>query len=81
MLQGGAQVTFVPSVNTVTGRIDVTLSRQAARTGASGSGLLGAISFTAGTAGSTDFTVSGVATTTAGQTIPLQFSPARVTVR
>lgn len=81
MMMGGVMVTFVPSVNAAAGRIDIALSRPSARTGASGSGLLAAISFTAGAAGSTEFTVTGVATTPAGQSIPMQFAPARVAVR
>ncbi|MEO8483377.1 MAG: secretin N-terminal domain-containing protein [Acidobacteriota bacterium] len=81
MMQGGVMVTFVPSINPSSGRIDIALSRPSARTGASGSGLLAAISFTAGTAGTTEFTVTGVATTPAGQSIPVQFTPARVAVR
>jgi hypothetical protein len=81
MMQGGAMVTFVPSVNAAAGRIDIALSRPASRPGASGSGLLAAISFTAGSPGVSTFTVSGVATTSSGQSIALQFAPARVTVR
>jgi general secretion pathway protein D len=81
MMQGGVMVTFVPSVNAAAGRIDIALSRPSARTGASGSGLLAAISFTAGTAGMTEFTVTGVATTPAGQSLPMQFAPAKVAVR
>jgi general secretion pathway protein D len=80
MMQGGVTVTFVPSVSTP-GRIDVALSRPTARRGASGAGLLAAISFKAGSAGTSDLTVSGVASTASGQTIPLQFTPARIAVR
>lgn len=81
MMQGGVMVTFVPSINAAAGRIDIALSRPSARTGATGGGLLAAISFTAGTAGSAEFTVTGVATTPAGQAIPMQFAPAKVAVR
>ena len=81
MMQGGVMVTFVPSVNASAGRIDVALSRPSARTGASGAGILAAISFTAGSAGTTEFTVTGIATTPAGQAIPVQFAPSRIAVR
>jgi general secretion pathway protein D len=80
MMQGGATVTFVPSVSTP-GRIDIALSRPTARVGVSGSGLLAAIVFKAGSAGTTDLVVSGVANTASGQTIPLQFAPAHIAVR
>jgi hypothetical protein len=81
MMQGGAMVTFVPSVNPSAGRIDIAISRPTARAGAFGTGLLAALSFTAGSPGTTEFTLTGVASTPAGQSIPLQFAPARVTVR
>jgi general secretion pathway protein D len=80
MMQGGVMVTFVPSVSTP-GRIDIALSRPTARRGATGSGLLAAIAFKAGSAGATDLVVSGVANTTSGQAIPLQFAPAHIAVR
>jgi general secretion pathway protein D len=80
MMQGGVMVTFVPSVSTP-GRIDIALSRPTARRGVTGSGLLAAISFKAGSAGTSDLVVSGVASTASGQAIPLQFTPARIAVR
>jgi general secretion pathway protein D len=80
MMQGGVMVTFVPSVSTP-GRIDIALSRPTARRGATGSGLLAAISFKAGSAGTSDLVVSGVASTASGQAVPLQFTPARIAVR
>jgi hypothetical protein len=49
--------------------------------GASGDGLLAAIAFRAGDAGSTEIRVTGVGTTSKGQSIPLQFGTTRVTVR
>ncbi len=80
MMQGGVTVTFVPSTTTP-GRIDIALSRPTARRGATGAGLLAAISFKAGSAGATDLVISGVANTTSGQAIPLQFTPAHIAVR
>lgn len=80
MMQGGVMVTFVPSVSTP-GRIDIALSRPTARRGVTGSGLLAAISFKAGSPGTSDLVVSGVASTASGQAVPLQFTPARIAVR
>jgi hypothetical protein len=56
-------------------------SRPAGEPGASGSGVLGALSFTAGSAGTADVIVTGTATTAAGESIPLTFAPARVVVK
>ncbi|MEO7890161.1 MAG: cohesin domain-containing protein [Vicinamibacterales bacterium] len=81
MMQGGISPTFVPAVNAAAGRIDMAFSRPPSQAGASGTGVLGAISFMSGMPGTSDVTISGVATTTTGQTIPLQFTPARVVVR
>ena len=81
MRQGGAAVTFVPRTDANIGRIDITAVRTADQTGAAGSGLLAAILFDAIAPGSSAFTVSGVATDPAGQSLPLQFAPAGVTIR
>lgn len=81
MAQGGAASSFVPGVDAAAGRIDIAFSRPGGGRGAAGNGLLGAISFTAGDAGSTEVRVTGVGTTSTGQTVQLQFTPARVTVR
>lgn len=81
MAQGGVASTFVPGIDGASGRIDLAFSRPGAGIGATGSGLLAAIAFTAGEAGSTEIRVTGVGTTSKGETVPLQFTPARVTVR
>lgn len=81
MTQNGVTPTFVPTVTAATGRVEMAFSRPAAQPGASGNGLLGAISFTAGAPGVTDVVITGVATTTTGQSVPLQFTNARVTVK
>ncbi len=81
MMQGGISPTFVPKVDAAAGRIDLVLSRPSGQTGASGSGLLGAVTFVAGTAGTGEITITGVATSSTGQSVPLQFMPARVVVK
>ena len=79
--QGGVNVVFTPNTDAATGRIDLTFVRTGDAVGASGSGLLAAISFDAVATGSSPLTVSGVATNPTGGTIPLQFVPASVVVR
>jgi general secretion pathway protein D len=81
MSQGGMSPTFVPKVDAAAGRIDFVLSRPSGQTGASGSGLLGAVTFVAGSAGTAEITITGVATSSTGQSVPLQFAPARVVVK
>ena len=81
MTQNGVTPTFNSSVSAGTGRVEMAFSRPGAQPGASGSGVLGAISFTAGAPGATDVVITGVATTTTGQSVPLQFTNARITVK
>lgn len=81
MGQGGGQGTFVPGIDAAAGRIDLAFTRPISASGATGSGLLAAIAFRAGEAGSTEIRVTGVGTSSKGQSIPLQFGTARVTVR
>jgi general secretion pathway protein D len=81
MAQGGTSSSFAPGIDATSGRIDLAFTRPPTGPGASGSGLLAAISFVAGQAGTTDIRVTGVATTSAGQSLPIEFAPARVTVR
>jgi hypothetical protein len=81
MMQGGASATFVPRIDAAAGRIDIALSRPASAGGASSSGLIGAIAFVAGAAGTSDVAITGVATGVNGQTVVLDFTPARVVVK
>ncbi len=76
---GGPDVTFVHQVSG--GRLDITLTRAADATGATGSGLLAAIQFDAVSAGTTTLSVSGSATGPGGTVMGLQFRPATVTVQ
>ena len=79
--QGGINVVFTPNTDAAAGRIDLTFVRTGDTVGASGSGLLAAIQFDANAAGSSPLTISGVATSPGGATIPLQFIPGSVVVR
>jgi hypothetical protein len=79
--QGGANVTFTTKPDAAIGRIDMTLVRTGDSVGASGSGLISAIVFDAVGTGTSQITVSGVATDPSGSTIPLQFTPTTVVVR
>jgi general secretion pathway protein D len=81
MDQGNVASTFVPAVNAEAGRIDIAISRPPAGSGATGNGVLAALMFEGGSAGSTEIAVTGVATTAAGRAVPLGFSNATVTVR
>ena len=79
--QGNATVTFTQQIDAATGRVDVSLTRGADATGASGTGLLASLVFDAIAPGTSTFTVSGVGTTPDGQPVQLTFVPATVTVR
>jgi hypothetical protein len=79
--QGGVSVTFTQQVDAAAGRIDITMTRTGDQTGAAGAGLLAAVLFEPTVAGSATLSLSGVATTPAGATVPLSFTPVTLTVR
>jgi general secretion pathway protein D len=81
MRQGNATPTFAQSGNPATGRVDMVVARPAGMPGASGDGLLGAISFVAGMPGTATVTLSGIVTTTSGQSVPVEFGSTRVVVK
>ncbi len=81
MRKGGARVTFTYKTDEAAGRIDLTLTRAADTTGASGDGVVVGIIFDAIGAGTSMVSVAGVATAPGGAAVPLQFVPATVTVR
>jgi hypothetical protein len=79
MRTGGATATFTQGV---TGnRIDVTITRGANTTGATGTGVLAAILFDAVAPGTVTLSVSGAATGPGGTAMGLQFRPITVTVQ
>jgi general secretion pathway protein D len=79
MRAGGASVAFNQQVST--NRVDITLSRGADATGASGTGLLAAILFDAIAPGTVTVTLSGAATGPGGTAMGLQFRPVTITVQ
>jgi general secretion pathway protein D len=81
MRQGGVTAMFTPRIDTATGRVDIAVTRSGDRAGASGSGLIGALLFDAIGPGNSLIQISGVASTPEGAALPLQFTPASVTVR
>jgi hypothetical protein len=79
MRAGGASVAFSQQV---TGnRIDITLARGGASTGASGTGLLAAILFDAVAPGPVTLTMSGAATGPGGVSMGLRFTPVTLTIQ
>jgi general secretion pathway protein D len=79
--QGNATVSFAPNTDATIGRIDLTWVRPGDTVGASGAGLLAGILFDAVGAGTSQLTLSGVATNPNGAAIPLQFRPTTIVVR
>jgi general secretion pathway protein D len=79
--QGGVSVSFANNVDPAGGRVDLSLTRGNDVTGASGSGLLAMLVLDAVAPGTSSLTVSGVATTPDGRTVPLTFAPASVTIK
>jgi len=79
MRQGGATATFLQQQ--VAGRVDMTITRSADATGASGTGLLAALVFDGIEPGSTTITLSGAGTGPGGTSMGIQFRPAAVTVQ
>jgi hypothetical protein len=81
MRQGAVTTTFTPRIDAATGRVDIAITRTGDQAGASGSGLLAALLFDAVGPGGSVISVSGVASTPEGTTVPLQFNPVTVSVR
>lgn len=82
MNQGGIATTFVPRIDANAGVVEIAISRPNTAGGASGaSGLLASIQFLAMSPGSSQISVSGVAVTSGGAAIPVQFNAATVIVR
>jgi general secretion pathway protein D len=79
MRLGGASAVFTQQV--APGRIDITITRAADATGASGTGLLAAVVFDALAPGSATLSLSGVGTGPGGTPMGLQFRPVTVAVQ
>lgn len=81
MRTDGATTSFVPKIDATTGRIDLVVTRPGDKLGATGSGLLASVVFEAIGAGTSQISLSGLGLSATGQSVPLQFVPASVTVR
>ncbi len=79
MRTGGASVSF--NQQSGAGRVDITITRGADGTGASGTGLLANLLFDAIAPGAATLTVSGAATGPGATPMGLQFRPVAVTVQ
>jgi len=80
MRAGVPNTAFAQQTDSASGRIDITISRSGDVVGATGSGPLAGVVFDAVAPGTVNFRVSGMANGPGG-TIPLQFTPATVTVK
>ena len=79
--QGGVTPSFNQQVDANAGRVDISVTRGADPTGASGTGLLAALVFDAVAPGTATFTLTGVSAQPDGRSVPVTFIPATVTVR
>ena len=79
MRSGGANATFTPQV--APGRVDITITRAADATGASGTGLLAAVVLDAIGPGTATLALSGTGTGPGGTAMGLQFRPITVTIQ
>ena len=79
MRSGGTNATFTSQAGN--GRVDITIVRSADATGATGTGLLGAVQFDAIAPGTSTFGLSGTATGPGGTPMGLQFRPVTITIQ
>jgi hypothetical protein len=79
MRSGGASASFNQQVSP--GRIDITITRSADSTGATGTGLLAAVLLDAVGPGSATLSISGTGTGPGGTPMGLQFRPVTVTIQ
>ena len=79
MRTGGAAAAFTQQV--APGRVDITITRAADATGATGTGLLGAVLFDAVAPGPATMTVSGTGMGPGGTPMGLQFRPVTVQIQ
>lgn len=79
MRSGGVNAQFTQQVSP--GRVDMTITRSADATGATGTGLLGAVLFDAVAPGAATLSLSGTATGPGGTAMGLTFRPVTITVQ
>jgi general secretion pathway protein D len=82
MRQGGTSTAFTQQIDPGAGRVDISVTRPADPTGASGAGVVVMLMFEAVAPGTSNLSVNGVGTSRTGASIPLaQASPVSVSVR
>jgi general secretion pathway protein D len=79
MRTGGSSATFTQQISP--GRVDLTITRAGDATGASGTGLLGAVLLDAVAPGTATLTLSGAGTGPGGTPMGLQFRPVTITIQ
>ena len=79
MRSGGASASFTQQ--SAPGRVDITITRSSDATGATGTGLLGAVLFDAIGPGSATLSMSGTGTGPGGTPMGMQFRPVTITVQ
>jgi len=79
MRSGGASASFTQQ--SAPGRVDITITRSSDSTGATGTGLLGAVLFDAIGPGSATLSMSGTGTGPGGTPMGMQFRPVTITVQ
>ena len=79
MRSGGVSAAFTQQ--SAPGRVDITISRASDATGATGTGLLGAVLFDAVAPGNATMSISGTATGPGGTPMGLQFRPVTVSIQ
>ena len=79
MRSGGYSATFNSQIGN--GRVDIVIIRAADSTGATGTGLLGAVMFDAIAPGTSTIGLSGTATGPGGTAMGLAFRPVTVTIQ
>jgi general secretion pathway protein D len=80
MRSGGVNAQFASNASSP-GRVDITITRPGDATGASGTGLVGAVLFDPVAPGVTSLSISGAATGPGGTPMGMQFRPVSVTVQ
>jgi hypothetical protein len=78
MRAGGVNATFTQQATS--GRVDISVTRAGDSTGATGTGVVGAVLFEPVAPGVTPVQISGAATSPDGTSIGLQFQTAQITV-
>jgi general secretion pathway protein D len=80
MRSGGVNAQFASNASSP-GRVDITITRPGDATGASGTGLVGAVLFDAVAPGIVTLSISGAATGPGGTPMGMQFRPVSITVQ